>query len=98
MYESGKVHNIIKEMKRLDIQIMGIGETWWPNTGQCNIQDHEVYHSGNTDSRHKNGVGVIVTGKVKQYVKYYTRIRYSDRMLLLRLNEHQYYTSICSDG
>lgn len=84
MYESGKIHNIVKEMTRLKIQIMGISETWWPNTGQCNVQDHEVYYSGSTDPQHRNGVGIIVTREIKKYVKAF--IPYSDRMLLLQIH------------
>lgn len=41
--EGGKFHNIIREMSRLNIQIMRIRETWWPTTAQFN--NNEVYYS-----------------------------------------------------
>lgn len=84
MYEGGKTHNIIREMTRLNVQIMGISETWWPNTGQLTIQNHEVYYSGNNDPKHRNGVGIIVTQEIKKCVKSF--IPRSDRMLLLQLH------------
>ncbi|KAH1021617.1 hypothetical protein HUJ04_011113 [Dendroctonus ponderosae] len=39
--------------------IMGVTETHGPNSGQCKILDHTVYYSGNDNSQHRNGVGIV---------------------------------------
>ncbi|KAH1028538.1 hypothetical protein HUJ05_001891 [Dendroctonus ponderosae] len=65
MYGSGKTHNIIKETNRLKIDIIGVSETHWPNSGQCKILDHTVYYSGNDNSQHRNGVGIVVSSRIQ---------------------------------
>jgi len=49
MYESGKSHNVVAEMKRLGIYILGVSETHWPGNGQCKVEDHAIYYSINTE-------------------------------------------------
>ncbi|XP_045471740.1 craniofacial development protein 2-like [Harmonia axyridis] len=83
-YESGRVHNTIKEMIRLNIDIMGVSETRWPNSGEIAIRDHIVFYSGNNDPLHWNGVGIIINKMLKPYVRSF--VPYSDRMALIQLN------------
>lgn len=40
MFERGKVHNAIREMKRLNIEILGISELRWPGIGERNLSEH----------------------------------------------------------
>lgn len=42
--ETGKNHNIIREMKRLQNDIMEINEMRWPGTGQVTVNKHSVYY------------------------------------------------------
>lgn len=44
--QTGKIHNAIKEMKRMSIEIMGISEMRWPGSGHCRIGEHTYYYSG----------------------------------------------------
>lgn len=83
MYESGKAHNIVKEMNRLQIDILGISETRWPNSGECKILEHTIYHSGNNTLQHRNGTAIIVTPRIKAAVKSFTP--FSDRIMLLQI-------------
>lgn len=64
MYKSGKLRNIENEMKRLVLSILGISELQWPGSGGTTIVDHVVYHSGNDDTHHCNGVAIIVSPDV----------------------------------
>lgn len=84
MYESGKSHNIVQEMKRLNIDVLGLSETRWPSSGECRILDYTVYYSGNDSPQHRNGVGIITAPHVQAKVKSF--IPFSDRMMLLRLH------------
>ncbi|KAK4880486.1 hypothetical protein RN001_008632 [Aquatica leii] len=76
IFESGKTHNVIKKMKRLGVHIMGLSETQWPGSGQCNIQNHTIYYSEDNDPEHRNGVGIIVNQGIK------TAVRQTERNIL----------------
>lgn len=84
LYQAGKVHNAIKEMNRLNIKILGISEMRWPGSGQCRIDEHQVYYSGTNTNAHQHGVGIIVHKNVEKHVKSFTPI--SERTLLLQIN------------
>ncbi|XP_072398039.1 uncharacterized protein [Diabrotica undecimpunctata] len=55
-------------------------------TGQCKINDHHIYYSGNPNGRHENGVGIILNQETARHVKNFVRI--SERILLLQLNTY----------
>lgn len=83
MYESGKIHNTIQEMKRLNISLLGISEMRWPGSGRIKIEDHVVYYSGEDSTRHSNGVAFILTNEMDRAVKNCLTI--SDRVILLQI-------------
>lgn len=83
MYESGKTHNIIKEMSRLKIDVLGVSETHWPSSGQCDTLKYKVYYSGNNTAHHRNGTAIIVAPHINSAVKSCTP--HSDRMMLLQI-------------
>ena len=68
LYTGGKIQNVVKEMIRLDVKIMGISETHWPSTGSCQIQEHMVYYSGNENPTHRKGVGIMATKEIKNFI------------------------------
>lgn len=48
--QHGKLDNVIKEMKRLQIEIMGISDTKWRGKDRCNtVEGYVLYHSGKDD-------------------------------------------------
>ena len=84
LFQAGKVNNVIKEMQRLNIDILGCSEVRWPNLGQCEINDNTVYNCGDTTTRNKNGVAIIVNKEVKNSVLSFIGI--SDRVAILKIN------------
>lgn len=54
LYESGKLENVIQEMVRLKIDILGISETW--SAGESNTEDATFYYSGNQITHHNTGM------------------------------------------
>lgn len=84
MFEAGKIHNAIKEMKRMQIEVLGISEMRWSGSGECNIDGYRVYFAGNEDANHYNGVAIIVAKHIIKSVKSVTPI--SDRVILVQLN------------
>lgn len=92
MYETGKIHNAIKEMKRMQIDILGVSEMRWPGTGECNIDGYQVYYAGNDEAHHYNGVAFILAKNIAKSVKSVTPI--SDRVIILQLNSKPFNTNI----
>lgn len=83
MYASGKLANTIKEMKRLNIEILGISEMRWPQSGKCVSGNYIVYHSG-SNQRNETGTALIVTKEIDKSVKNFTAL--SDRVTILQLS------------
>ena len=62
LLEGGKMQNLFKEMTRLKIDILGISEHRWPDSGCVNQEDVRMFYSGHPKSG-KNGVAIIVGKK-----------------------------------
>ena len=59
----GKLKVVKKEMARVDIDILAIGELWWSGMGEFNSDDHYIYCCGQERLR-RNGVAIIVNKRV----------------------------------
>lgn len=92
IYEAGKVHNVIQEMQRLKVNIMGISETRWANSGEISINGTKIYYSGNNESHHWNGVAILVDKSTSQSVTGFIPI--SDRVVMIQLQTNQTRTNI----
>ncbi|XP_071145171.1 craniofacial development protein 2-like [Mytilus edulis] len=60
MYQVSKTAQVIKEMDRYNIAIMGIGECRWTGSGKTVSINHTIIFSGRADDQHKEGVGLIM--------------------------------------
>lgn len=83
MYQAGKAANIVKEMKRLQIDVLGCSETRWPNSGNCVIDEHHIYFSGDTTPRNRNGVAIILSKQTNKAVKGFISV--SSRVALIKI-------------
>ena len=59
----GKLKVVKKEMARVDIDILVIGELKWTRMGEFNSNDHYIYYCGQ-ESLRRNGVAIIVSKRV----------------------------------
>ena len=59
----GKLKVVKKEMARVDIDILAIGELKWTGMGELNSNDHYIYYCGQ-ESLRRNGVAIIVSKRV----------------------------------
>lgn len=58
-------------MQRLNITVLGIGETRWPKQEVCTIDENTVYYSGEDSSPHQNGISIIVSNETdRNYIEY----------------------------
>ena len=67
MHETGKTAQITREMSRYNIQLLGISEMRWANSGKIQLSSGEtVIYSGRADERHEGGVGLIMNKTTKK--------------------------------
>ena len=61
MYETGRTAQVVKEMQRYNINILGVSEMRWTDSGTFTINSGEqIIYSGRTDGIHEHGVGLIM--------------------------------------
>lgn len=82
MHQQGKLENIIREMDRMNINILGLSEVRWTNSGKLTSSGHLVIYSGG--QHHERGVGVILNQEQAKALKGYWAI--SDRVILVKLH------------
>src|SRR6187399_193607 len=85
--QPGKMGNVLQEMVRMKMDILGVAETFWDGNGEFSTNipgtkdSFRVLYSGGDKKR--RGVGVILRGMIGNAVMHYEAI--SDRIMLLRL-------------
>ena len=61
MYETGKTAQVVKEISRYRISILGISEMRWTDAGLKTLGSREtVIFSRRSDGQHQEGVGIIM--------------------------------------
>ncbi|XP_039278804.1 craniofacial development protein 2-like [Nilaparvata lugens] len=83
LFASGKLDNVMKEMSRLSINILGISDVRWPGSGKCRTNNGVFYYSGIDDPNHRYGVGVIIDKATNASVQSFTP--YSERVMMLQI-------------
>ena len=91
MYQAGKMENIVLETKRMGIDIMGLAEVIWMQSGNIVCNDHTLIFSGHKKD-HKHGVGLLLSKVVSKSVLGYCAL--SDRILLVRIHGKPFNLSI----
>ena len=54
---------VVKQMARVNIEILGISELKWTGMGEFNSDDHYIYYCGK-ESLRRNGIAIIVNKRV----------------------------------
>ena len=61
MYDTGKLAQVVAEMKRYKLHILGISESRWTGSGKIKTTSGEiVLYSGREDNLHYEGVSIIL--------------------------------------
>lgn len=63
MYEGGRSANIAKEMRNYNLQVLGLCETRWTNSGETRLSTGEsLIYAGHedADTPHTEGVGIMM--------------------------------------
>ena len=59
----GKLEVVKQEMRRVNIDMLGISELKWTGMGEFNSDDHYIYYCGQ-ESLRRNGVTIVVNKRV----------------------------------
>ena len=69
MYEQGRMAQVIAEMKRYKLDILGISESRWSKSGRMKTTTGEtVLCSGREDDLHHEGVAIIMKKGMENYL------------------------------
>ena len=64
--KQGKLE-VVKQMARVNVDILGISELKWTGMGEFNSDDHYIYYCGQ-ESLIRNGVAIMVNKRVQNAV------------------------------
>ena len=81
MNRPGKLENIMHEMNRMNMDILGLSEVRWKGSGDYINGSTRVIYSGG--ERAERGVAILIKGKVRGAVEKYECI--SDRLMWLKI-------------
>ena len=91
LYQKGKIDNVVQEMKRMKIDVLGISEARWTGTGKCDTENGMYYYTGG--DQHMNGVGIFVTKKISNAVMGVWPV--SDRIMMLKIQGSPFNIMYC---
>ena len=83
--QRGKIENLIKETKRMNINVMGVTEMRWKDQGHITNNGYKVLWSGGQKLEH--GVGFVLDPLAFKAFKGYLAV--SDRIILLKMKGPQ---------
>jgi Reverse transcriptase (RNA-dependent DNA polymerase)/Domain of unknown function (DUF6451) len=95
MYQAGKLAEICREMDQMKVEVLGLCETRWNQSGQQDTSDGKLLmYSGmpDDDDDHVYGVGVLLSRKMKANLISWMPI--SERLMTVRIKGKQRNISI----
>ena len=93
MFEAGKLAQVTNEMKRYQLDILGLSETRWTGQGRFrSVTGESILYSGRNDNLHYEGVAFILKKGVSDSILEWKPI--NSRLAKLRLKGKQINTTI----
>ena len=80
----GKEWELIEEVRKYDLGVIGVSETKWKGCGARDIEDHYTIFSGVSKGRARAGVAVILSEKMQRCVKSWKCVK-SERIGVVKL-------------
>ncbi|KAG1696943.1 Craniofacial development protein 2 [Nymphon striatum] len=90
LHQRGKIDNVLAEMERMEIGILGMSETRWTEAGDIKKNKYRIIYSGG--EKHQRGVGIILNKQVSKSLLGFWAI--SDRILLVKVRGNPFNISI----
>ncbi|KAL1446089.1 hypothetical protein WDU94_009850 [Cyamophila willieti] len=85
MVTDGKLENTLKEIRRMNINILGVSDTQWRTAGNfvVNSGEYKIYHSSTDVTTHRYGVAIIIEKEIEKCVTGFVPL--SDRVMMLSI-------------
>ncbi|XP_060520784.1 craniofacial development protein 2-like [Cylas formicarius] len=80
---AGRLDNLIQEMDRMKIEILGVCEVRWPGSGMVKSGGKVFYYSGDNANRNQHGVGILMNENLQKSMKCFVPI--SERVALVQI-------------
>ena len=82
MNQPGKLECITREASRLKLDVLGLSEVRWKNSGKCTTNEHVMIYFGHK-TEHKHGVGDLLSKQVAKSMMGFHAL--SDRILIVKI-------------
>ena len=93
MYRIGKKAVVGREMRKYDIDVLGISECRWAGFGRMRVQTGEtLLYSGRDDNAHLSGVAMLLSWKATSCLISWSPV--NDRIITVRFNSRYIRASI----
>lgn len=93
MYSVGKTAQVVKEMQRYSLDILGISECRWSGSGCLKTQTGEIIlYSGREDNIHQSGVALVMTKQAAGCLESWVPV--SDRIMTARFTSRFIKTTV----
>ncbi|XP_060521344.1 craniofacial development protein 2-like [Cylas formicarius] len=83
LFAAGRLDNLIQEMDRMKIEILGVCEVRWPGSGMVKSGGKVFYYSGDNANRNQHGVGILMNKNLQKSMKCFVPI--SERVALVQI-------------
>ncbi|XP_069980154.1 craniofacial development protein 2-like [Penaeus vannamei] len=90
LFKKGLLDNVLREMGRLDIGVLGLYEVRWKEAGTFRKNDSTVIYSGG--NKHQRGVGMILYKQTSKSLLWHWAL--SDRVILVKIKGNPFNISI----
>jgi len=86
LFQLGKFDNLLQEIEDMKIDVMGISETRWTESGCIKREEYTMVYSGGKE--HEHGVGIVMKNKVARSMMGYWPV--GDRIIMCKLHAHPF--------
>jgi len=90
LYQKGKFDNIKLEMKRMELDVLGMSEVRWTGAGTLTSDGCTLIYSGG--DQHQHGVGIVLNTQTAKALKGYWPV--SERIIAVTIQGEPFDTSI----
>lgn len=83
MAQTGNILKAIKEIKRLELKVLGINKIKWSDTNYCDIKEDKIYYS--RVHKYEHSLGINIQKSIAQNVSNF--VPANERIMIVQVKE-----------